>query len=198
MSSSNLIRMAGLAALLGGVLLVVASFLDLANQGSAPSEFLLTGRYIFQQALYLLSNTLLLIGLVGLYARQSEAAGVLGLVGFLVAFVGTVLLAGFSWTGVFIAPGLASAAPELVNAGPPPGLLPSVITLGVGWLLFGVASLLSRVYPRAAVIFLIVGAVLAVLPLPAVSAVLGAAVAWLGFILLSGRSDQAEQPARVS
>lgn len=198
MSSSNLIRMAGLAAVLGGVLLVIASILDLANQGSAPSEFIPTSRYIFQQALYLLSGTLLLIGLVGLYARQSEAAGALGLVGFLVAFVGTVLVAGFSWTGVFVAPVLASAAPEIVNAGPPPGLLLSLITLGIGWLLFGVASLLSRVYPRAAVILLIVGAVLVVLPLPSVSVVLGAAVAWLGFILLSGRSAPVEQPARVS
>ena len=34
---------------------------------------------------------LLLLGLVGLYSYQSEAAGVLGLAGFLAAFLGTAL-----------------------------------------------------------------------------------------------------------
>ena len=40
----------------------------------------------------------LLGGLVGLYAKQSEAAGRLGFVGFLVAFLGTALPWGISAT----------------------------------------------------------------------------------------------------
>ena len=41
--------------------------------------------------LFLLTTVLLLLGLVGLYSYQSEAAGVLELAGFLAAFLGTAL-----------------------------------------------------------------------------------------------------------
>ena len=47
---------------------------------------------------------LLPVALVGLYARQAEAAGALGLVGFLAALVGAGLLAGLSWTLAFVVP----------------------------------------------------------------------------------------------
>ena len=44
---------------------------------------------------------------VGLYARQSESAGTLGLVGFLAALSGTGLLVGLIWANAFVAPTLA-------------------------------------------------------------------------------------------
>jgi hypothetical protein len=126
---------------------------------------------------------LLVLGLVGLYARQSQAAGLLGLLGFLAAFAGTILLAGFFWSSAFIAPALANAAPTLLNAGPPPGLTPTFSTFAIGWILFGVASLRTRVYPRVAVIVLIIGAALTFLPIPLVGVVFDVGVAWLGFSL---------------
>ena len=52
--------------------------------------------------LFLLTTVLLLLGLVGLYSYQSEAAGVLGLAGFLAAFLGTAL--------AFAPPGVQPAA----------------------------------------------------------------------------------------
>jgi hypothetical protein len=109
---------------------------------------------------------LLLIGLVGLYARQSEAAGPLGLAGFLVAFLGTALNMGFFWAILFLTPILAVEAPVLLDEGPTPGFFFTLITFTVGWMLFGVATLRARVYPRIAAIVLIIGAVLAILPLP--------------------------------
>jgi hypothetical protein len=47
----------------------------------------------------MLAAVLLLLGLVWLYASQARAAGVLGLVGFLLALLGTVFVAGFDWSG---------------------------------------------------------------------------------------------------
>ncbi len=199
MSSSNLIRWGGLAAMLAGALLVVAALLDLAvDPGEPVSVTATTGVYAFQSAVNLLAVVLLLIGLVGLYARQSEAAGLLGLVGFLVAFLGTALATGFRWAILFMAPSLAVAAPGFLNEGPPPGFFLMLITFAVGWLLFGVATLRARVYPRAPAITLIVGAVLSLFPLPLVDIVLAAAVAWMGYVLFMERGAAAEPPSRAS
>jgi len=193
MSSSDLIRWSGLAAMVAAALLVVGDLLNLTVLFSPEpfSEEAQTGSYIFRQALFLLGVTLLLLGLVGLYVRQSLAAGVLGLVGFLVAFAGTVLVAGFLWASIFIAPALVTEVPEFLDAGAPPGLFPALITCAVGWLLFGIATLRAQVYPRWATILLIVGAVIFVVPLPLTGIVLSVSVAWLGFHLFRGR-DAAE------
>jgi hypothetical protein len=206
MSSSDLIRWAGLAAILAGVLLVVADLLNLAigfDEDEPFSETATTGIYAFQSVVNLLAAVLLLIGLVGLYARQSEAAGpagLLGLAGFLVAFLGTALVTGLLWASLFIVPTLAVEVPAFLDQveGPPPGFFLTFITFAVGWLLFGIATLLARVYPRIPTILVMIGAVIAVLPLPFTGIVLAIAVAWLGFALFTGREALTEQPSRVS
>ena len=200
MLSSDLIRWSGLAAIVAGALLAVASLFDLMYFSPEPlSEVAQTSSYLFQQMLDLLGALLLLIGLAGLYARQSPAAGALGLVGFLIAFAMTVLAAGFFWAGMFIAPALATGAPEFVDAGPPPGFFLTFIGLGVGWLVFGISTLRARVYPRWAAILVIVGAVIVILPLPFTTIALSVAVAWLGFHLFTGREPaEARTSPRVS
>ena len=82
MSSSGLIRWSGLAAMVAAALLVVGDLLNLTVLFSSEpfSEEAKSGSYIFWQVLFLLGVMLLLLGLVGLYTRQSQAAGTLGLV----------------------------------------------------------------------------------------------------------------------
>ncbi len=201
MSSSDLARWGGLAAMVAGVLLLVAELLELlpAFDDLLFSELALTGLFAFQNTLYLLGLILLSVGLVGLYARQSETAGPLGLVGFLVALVGTVFFTGFFWANLFVAPALAVGAPEFLDQGGRfPGFRLSLLIYAVGWLLFGLASLNARVYPRAAVIALILGAALDLFGAPLSGLVIDAAFVWLGFSLFSGRSSSAEQAPRVS
>src|ERR687889_202937 len=109
----------------------------------------------------------------GLSVRQSEATGIPGLASFLVAFLGTALAQGSVLAGLLA---------------------------DLGWALFGVASLQARVYPRAASILLIVGAVGtgvasalprgepgSVLMYAVIGAdiILNAAIAWLGFNLFA-------------
>ena len=205
MSSSSLIRLAGLAALSSGVLGVIGDLLALVIDPEDPHledpALASTTSYAIVFFLYLLSTPLLLLGLVGLYASQSQAAGILGLVGFLVAFLGTVLSAGAAWFALFIAPALATEAPELVAA--ELGLTGFILTsffAVVGWVLFGVATLRAGVYPRGAAVLLIVGGVIAFFPLPLVGVIFSVAIAWLGFLLFTGRGEAAtsEQPSRVS
>lgn len=198
MSSSSLMRLAGLAVLVSSVVSVAGDllrlFVDVENPQTAT-----TVPYTLVFSLYLLSGALLLLGLVGLYTSQSEETGILGLVGFLGAFLGTVLLAGALWFELFITPDLAVQAPELAEAelGLPGFIL--VFLLGsLGWILFGGATLRGRVYPRLAAVLLIIGGVVAFFPVPLSGIVFSVAVAWLGFILFMGEGVPAEKSQRVS
>ena len=123
MNGPNLARIGGgLAAVLGGLLTVVAGVVgwlvvDFENFAVAAA----TGTYILFALLSLLGAILVLGGLVGLYARQSEQAGSLGLVGFLVTFLGMALVVGASWEALFTEPALAQVAPELLAQDPQGG-----------------------------------------------------------------------------
>jgi hypothetical protein len=168
--SSDLIRLSGLAAVLAGVLFAIldlVSFLVLDYEHF--SEAASTGAYIVIYSLFLLAAVLLVGGLVGLYAHQSKAAGTFGFVVFVVAFLGSVLLAGAIWSQAFLAPSIAKAAPQFLDEGPAGGLLGLAypLTFGLaslGWLLFGVASLRARVYPRVVTILLIIGGAIHFIP----------------------------------
>src|SRR3712207_1178851 len=93
LSTSNLIRWSGLANVAGGVLLVVSDFLELPLLGYGLGAAAITDTYALVNMMVLIGTVLLLMGLVGLYVGQSEPAGVLGLVGFLVSFMGSTLVA---------------------------------------------------------------------------------------------------------
>ncbi len=198
MLSSNLIRWAGLAAVLSGVSSVIGDLLSLVVDLES-AESAATTPYMLVFFLYLLGTVLLLLGLVGLYSSQSEAAGSLGLLGFLVAFLGTALVSGALWFELFITPSLAVEAPELAEAELGlAGFALSFLLVVFGWVLFGVATLRARVYPRPAAALLIVGAVASLVPIPLSGVVLSVAVAWLGLMLFTGRGLPGEQPSRVS
>ncbi len=206
MTSSNLVRVGGgSAAMVGGVLILISAILgSLALGAESISEQASTGAYAFVTLLYLLAVVLVLGGLVGLYARQSEEAGLLGVVGFLVAFLGTALLVGASWNQAFITPALAEtvAGVVLLEQGLPGwanfGFTLTFLLASLGWLIFGVATLLARVYSRPAAVLLIIGALVSFIPLSYTEVLLAGAIAWLGFDLLAGRGSPAVQPERGS
>jgi cell division protein FtsW (lipid II flippase) len=164
------------------------------------SEEAVTTGYALQSALWLVGALLLLVAAVGLYARQSESAGTLELVGFLAALSGTGLLVGLiCWANAFVAPTLAVEAPAVLDDEPAGtlafGFLLSTTIFGLSWALFGVAMLRAWVYPRVATILLIIGALLVIVPLPATGFVIEVALIWLGLICLKaeGRAPATEQ-----
>jgi hypothetical protein len=173
---------------------ILRLFVDVESAGAATG---ISYALVFWS--YLIGSILLLLGLVSLYVSQSEAAGVLGLVGFLVAFVGTTLLVGALWFELFITPALAAEAPELAEA--ELGLAGFILVLlagALGWVLFGAATLRARVYPRGAAVLLIVGGLVAFTPIPLAGIVFSGAVAWMGFTLFTGKVVSVGEPARVS
>ena len=198
MSSKHLIRWSGMAAVAGALLMMVATVVPdlLFPSDEATSVIALSSAWIPLWALFLIGLILIALGLVGLYARQSERAGSLGLIAFLVTFTGVALALGFAWTFLFTVPTLAEGAPALLDnedvSGPLAVAFPlTFILFGGGWLLFGLATVLARVFPRWAGILLMIGAVLDFssdfLPItfPIGTVVFGAALIWLGYLLWS-------------
>nr|PZN29552.1 MAG: hypothetical protein DIU80_09245 [Chloroflexota bacterium] len=160
---------------------------------------------------------LFLIGIAGLYARQAEKAGWLGLAGFLLLSLSWWLQTGYVFAEAFILPVLAPAAPAfvdsflgIVNGSPGEmgiGALPAVyailsILYLLGGLLFGIATFRAGVLPRWPAGLLAVAAALtplaALLPhaIQRYAAVpMGLALAWLGFALWSERRARAAEAA---
>ena len=202
MASSGFIRLGGVAAIASAALALLSFVLYLVVVGGDRiSEAATSAAFFLPSGAQLLAMALLLIGLVALFVRQAEAFGALGLTGFVLALLGTTLAAGASWSQVFVVPRLAEVAPAVADQGTGSvlaGFLLSFLLFGVGWLVFGAATLRTRVFPRWAVILLIVGAVISILPLPSRALIVEIAAGYLGFTLLRGRGASEHQPSRVS
>ena len=191
MSSSTLLRLAGLAAVLGGVLFVLVNIGDvvLLFLAPGPSGFSDAALILFliQPASALLGGVLLGLGLVGLYIYQSQATDTVGLIGFLMAFLGTTLMQGIVWAALLAYLGLA---------------------------LFGVATLQAGVYPRIAATLLIIGAAISgvasayttvgfggsvlVYTGSGAGIILDAAIVWLGFSLFKKRDEEVQRSTQAS
>src|SRR5689334_18958477 len=88
MSSSRLIRLSGLAALVGFALIPI---LQVARVIAFPDTLTLSAisvmdTFFVLNLLIVIAMLLGLLGLIGIYARQAEQTGVLGLIAFLVTF----------------------------------------------------------------------------------------------------------------
>jgi hypothetical protein len=212
MSTKNLSRWSGIACILAGLLLALATLIHPSRE---TPEIILEQevRLVAAHWLFTFSCGFLLLGLPGLYAAQSERAGRLGLVGFLMLFFGTLFFAVSNNYG-FIAPVLAAEAPAMldaINAYPPVVALNALLAVGffLGFILFGIATLRARVLPRQAGILMImgsplnmVGAVLGLLVSEALwivailgALVLGLGLAWAGYSLWSSKITSVLQPA---
>jgi hypothetical protein len=198
----GLVRWGGVAAVSSAVLALLSFVLYLVVVGGDRiSEAATSAAFFLPSGAQLLAMALLLIGLVALFVRQAEAFGALGIAAFVFALLGTTLAAGAAWSQVFVVPPLAEVAPAVADQGAGSvlaGFLLSFLVFGVGWLGFGVATLRTRVFPRWAVIVLMVGAVLSIIPLPSRALIVEIAAGYLGFTLLTGRGASEQQPSRVS
>ncbi len=166
MKLTTLVQRGSLAAALGGVLFIVVDLIALLllDFDQRLSEVVTSFGWHLQSPLSLVAGTLVMLGLICLYAHRSEDIGTFGLIAFLVAFFGLVLAQGIVWDTSFTVPSIAVAAPELLGSHPPGlyafGAALSLALPNLGLLLFGVAVLRDRFYPRPAGMLLVVGAAL--------------------------------------
>ena len=87
----GVLRWAGMALVVAGALMVVATVLHPSRETAATIAT--ESRLVAAHVGYTLAWLLVLLGLPGLYAAQRGRMGRLGLVGFLTAFLGTYLIA---------------------------------------------------------------------------------------------------------
>ena len=163
---SRFIRAGAWAAIVSGLALaasLLVEWLVVPFVRLGETEAYLTGSYLLSSGLRLLSTILLLWGLIGIYGRQSRAAGTFGLWAFVVAFLGTALQAGNTWAEVFVWPTLAQVAPNMLSGQATEtssylstGLSLSFPLFGIELIVFGVATFMARVYPLWAAVLLIV------------------------------------------
>src|SRR5688500_497157 len=148
-TAASLIRWAGLAAMGAGIIFA-------GIQPIHPPDVLssvTTGAWAIITPLKTAMCLLFLLGIAGLYARQVNNAGWLGLAGYLVLSLSWALQTGFVFAETFIAPPLATTAPAFVDGllgisygrtnGVDLGALPAIYALvGIlymlGGLLFGI------------------------------------------------------------
>jgi len=210
MSTKDLSRWSGIACILAGLLLVLTT---LVHPSRETLEIILEQelRLVAGHWLGTFSCGFLLLGLPGLYAAQSERAGRLGLVSFLMLFFGTLFIA-VSHNYGFIAPVLAAQAPAMLDA---INAYPSVVALNWLWIvgfflgstLFGIATLRARVLPRQSGILMTIGSPLQLVggvlsqfvfePLFIVvilgALALGLGLAWAGYWLWSSKETSVLQ-----
>jgi len=211
-TASNLIRWAGLAAMGAGIIFA-------GIQPIHPPDVLssvTTGAWAIITPLKTAMCLLFLLGITGLYARQVNKAGWLGLAGYLLFSLSWALLTAFAFAEAFILPLLATTAPKFVdglvgvaggrasevNLGALPALFALVgVLYMLGGLLFGIATFRAGILPRWAAGLLAVTAVLtpaaALFPheIQRFAAVpMGIALVWLGYALWSERRAPASEP----
>lgn len=212
----TLMRWAGVSAMLAGLCFIVVGMFHPVNVPSAVTTATWVNVHIFAVALGFFG----LFGMAGLYARQAEKAGWLGLAGSVLFSVWLGMVIPFSFVEAFILPRLVSESPAFVEGflgmftGRPSeidlGILPTLWKISdpmylLGPLLFGIATFRAGILPRWAGALLVAGATLApvgallVAPeyQPLVMVPNGLALAWLGYALFSERREKAAELSPV-
>jgi hypothetical protein len=214
-TTPNLIRAAGLSAVVAGTIFAVI-------QPIHPPDVLAsvtTSAFIIITSFKTVMCILGLFGIAGLYARQVEKTGWLGLAGYILLTVFYAVQMCYAFAEPTILPILAPLAPTFVasvmgmssGAGGPVDLgafaviyhiVPVLYLLGL--VLFGIAIFRARILPRAAAVLLAISgplaAVMSLLPhqFARFAAVpMGISLIWLGFALFFERRAPVSETVSV-
>jgi hypothetical protein len=182
MEPNRLYRLSALAGILGGLGIVALDaaqlFAELPRRTVGLVELPIT--------------VFVLFALPGLYLVQAGRAGRLGLAGFALTFAGVALGMGHFYLVAFVHGTIGERWAEAAEAirGAARVVAPAeLLTFVLGWIIFGVATMRSRVLPRVPAALLVVGVVLVLarplLPVdgPVGGLLIGAGIAWLSVAL---------------
>jgi hypothetical protein len=208
----NLIRAAGLSAVVAGIIFAVM-------QPIHPLDvlaFVNTSSFIMITSLKTVMSIFGLFVIAGLYARQVEKSGWLGLAGYLLLTIFYATMMCYTFMEPLVLPLLAPVAPNFVTsplvipsgAGGPMnlGALVTIYSLVselylIGLLLFGIAIFRARILSRWAAGLLTLSGLLSVImsllphQIARLAAMpLGIALAWLGLALFFGRRAPVSEP----
>jgi hypothetical protein len=184
---SRRVRLLGLTA---AVLIVLSQIMRLALSRLFGPDWATAPAYTLTYTVALLGMGSLLLAVTAIYTCESAALGQVGLIGYLTAFLGTLMVAGDWWFEAFVVPVIAAAAPAVLDL-PISGsvLVGAIATVGLytmGWTLFGLAVLRAGIVPRPAAVLLLVGGLAGPLALSTPYQIpLAIAIGWIGATLRS-------------
>ena len=212
----NLTRAAGLAAVAGGLLFTAVQI----NHPHLDAAFVPTTEYVVRESAKVAMAVLSLIGITGIYLRQVKQTGVLGLLGYVLFAAGYLGILCVQVIAVSVLPSLVASQPDYVNdlltvatggtAASDVGLFQTLnqvcgIAYLTGGFVFGIALFHAHVLPRWAAGLLAVGAAstLAIPVLPQISQRLFAipvavALTCLGYALWREQGRAASRPASTA
>jgi hypothetical protein len=182
MPISSLLRVCGIFSVIGGLLfLAMPVWYNVSLEVGAFAD--------------LIGMVLLVFGIIGIYLRQINASGLLGLITFIIVLIGTVLWTSFKWASAFIVPILEKLAPEILNT--PPKILEigmgiSLFSFFIGWFLFALVTAWKGVLPRWGAILLILAMITEFIPFGYYVAqpLAGLGFIWLGYFLWKGKYEE--------
>src|SRR3954463_14759422 len=191
MQTTTLARYGGPIAIVAGALMIITRLVILFT---TPAEigslkvYVLTPTHAVNSVVSILAFALLVIALVALYDREARSASAFGALAFAAAVVGTMFMTGDWWYEAFAVPRLAEVEPDAVENFVGGRLIiggvTSFVLFGIGWIMYGVASIRAGVIPRNISITILVGGFMSGVPIafPYLSGgvVLGLAFVWLG------------------
>lgn len=193
MSSKILYRLAAVGLVVSGVSLALGMILHPARSHSAG---IATPQWAVSHLFWWLGALAGIAGIAGLYFRQREHTGVLGFAGSGFSVMGLILIADAMYFEAFIAPSVATRAPDLFQGYPAgggwegflAGVVASGALFGVGFLLLAVGMLRAGILARWAILLAVTGgipfAVNFMLPRPVAIlavAIFGAGLLGLGY-----------------
>jgi hypothetical protein len=209
MPEPTLSRYAAPIAVVAGVLVIATRLVIMLTTPTELGQlkaYVLTATHAINGVASLVAFALLIVALVAAYGREPRPAGVFGAIAVGAAIVGTVFMAGDWWYEAFAVPRMAEVASSAMDAFVGGRLLvgglASFALLGIGWVLFGVASLRAHVYPAGISIAILVGGILSGVPIGMVylsgGVILGLAFVWLGaWMMANTRIGAAHEPAAI-
>jgi hypothetical protein len=191
MQAKTLVRYGAPTAVVAGTLMIITRpvilFTTPVEIGDLQ-EYVLSTTHAVNSVVSILAFALLVIALVALYDREARSAGAFGALAFGAAVVGTMFMTGDWWYEAFAVPRLAEVAPDaiedFVGGRLIIGGVTSFVLFGIGWVMYGVASIRARVIPRSISITILVAGFLSGVPIGFAylsgGVVLGVAFVWLG------------------
>jgi hypothetical protein len=202
--NKNFFRATGLANILSAVSLLLFWFLYaiLLPINEVPTNYhllLLDPDWLFVNGLGVIGFALALVGVLGIFFKQFNELSELGMIGFLITFVGQVFYNASIYYETFIWPILAQSDPNLINmsTGPiysNPVFFIMLILAGslyaFGFLIFGYSTYKTETFPKWAILLLVIGVALFIPGFsPYIIRTLGAIVyaiglIWVGYMLI--------------
>jgi len=174
MMNKNFFRVTGLANIFSAVFLLLFWFLYaiLLPINEVPTNYhllILDPDWLLVNGLGVLGFVLALVGVLGIFFKQFDNLTELGMIGFLITFVGQVFYNASIYYETFIWPILAQSDPNLINmsTGPiysDPVFFIMLILAGslyaFGFLIFGYSTYKTETFPKWAILLLVIGVAL--------------------------------------